>query len=149
MSFIYEALNLFSRKFLTNSYVVNYSKPISEKRGLIMKKMFISLFLGVLITTGLAVSSFSSFASVADAKPLRYTVTLHPNETYQLGYGPGYWYYMGSGKSNDFTVSPRGLIKIYPDPENISVGDGAYAGEISTVDRFGGEVETVTIRIKY
>ncbi|MDY7991983.1 hypothetical protein UY286_14530 [Paenibacillus polymyxa] len=113
-----------------------------------MKKMFISLFLGVLITTGLSVSSFSSFTSVADAKPLRYTVTLHPNETYQLGYGPGYWYYMGSGKSNDFTVSSRGLIQIFSNPENISYY-GAYAGEISTVDRFGNEVETVTIRITY
>ncbi|WP_328802049.1 hypothetical protein [Paenibacillus sp. LX16] len=113
-----------------------------------MKKMFISLFLGVLITTGLSVSSFSSFTSVADAKALRYTVTLHPNETYQLGYGPGYWYYTGSGKSKDFTVSSRGLIEIFPNPENISYF-GAYAGEISVVDRFGDEVETVTLKIKY
>ncbi|MFS8215531.1 hypothetical protein [Paenibacillus polymyxa] len=112
-----------------------------------MKKMFISLFLGVLITTGLSVSSFSSFTSVADAKELKYTVTLRPNETYQLGYGSGYWYYV-LGEKKDFTVSSRGLIEISSNPTNITY-DGAIAGEISVVDRFGDAVEVVTLKIKY
>lgn len=113
-----------------------------------MKKLLVSLSLGVLIATGLSVSDNSYFATKVEAKELVYTVTLQPNGTYQLGYRSGYKYQVITSTSWDGTpdiaVSSSGLLKATSFPLSFGV-----AGYVYVIDRSGNLIEEVTVQIQY